>query len=580
MLNWLGPYTFAGINTLVMALVVVSSGVLFRAGLFAIPNVGFMAIGAYASGVLALKVGLPFPLDLLGGVVAAAIVGRCLGEAVRRLSGIQLAIATIAFSEIVVEVITNLGITGGAIGLVDIPVSTAAWQVILAVGACVAGGYYLQRTRYGRGVDAMRQDPLVAAHSGLSIGACRATLFTLSGAVAGLGGGFYASLQGFLQPSQFTLSLMLQVVAALILGGMLSPVGPVIGAILIFGVPVLWTGGVEVENIAFGVIIVLVIALEPAGLAGLGWRLAGRVRRLARYRARSTIGGPALAVDGDPRTRNPSSPQTREAAAPPRGRVPGGESGLVVNGLSVAFGGVMAVDELSIVVRKGEFLGLIGPNGSGKTTFLNAISGVVRPTAGSIVFEGGSVSSGRPDRVAAMGIARTFQGIRLLADWSVIDNVEIGGYLNVDPQQAGSGPRGPHAGGRRWRSRQRTRALELLEGLGLTGELVDRPVSALSYGVQRRVEIARALMMRPRLILLDEPAAGMTENESREIFELARGLTQTGMSVIAVEHDVGMITTFSDHVAVLDFGRRIAYGTPQEVLTDTRVVEAYLGRSA
>jgi branched-chain amino acid transport system ATP-binding protein len=255
----------------------------------------------------------------------------------------------------------------------------------------------------------------------------------------------------------------------------------------------------------------------------------------------------------------------------------GPEPILAVDGLDLWFGGTHALDDVSFDVRPGEVFGIIGPNGAGKSSLLNCINGYYKPRSGRVLFHGRDLIGVRPHRIAQRGIARTFQNIELSPDATCIENVLVGRHLHIRSNPFSEALRLPHV--RNQEAKARKRGMEALDLLEMTGVANER-VSGLSYGLQKRVELARALATDPDILLLDEPTAGMTGEERAQIsVQLRRLSADVGLPLMLIEHDTGFIKGLADRVAVLDFGRLIALGSPHEVLTDPQVVEAYLGGS-
>ena len=267
----------------------------------------------------------------------------------------------------------------------------------------------------------------------------------------------------------------------------------------------------------------------------------------------------------------PASPAP-ETPAPGRG----GDRILEATGVSKAFGGLVAVSDVDFAIPRRSIVSIIGPNGAGKTTFFNVLTGLYRPTTGRIAFEGRDITSKRPDRILARGMARTFQNIRLFATMSALENVLVGQHARMRAGLIGSIFRPP------WvvheEQRVRDKARELLEYVGLRGDAVDELAVNLSYGDQRRVEVARALASDPKLLLLDEPTAGMNPQESARLTGFMETLRdEQGLTILLIEHDMQVVMNVSESITVLDHGEKIAEGKPDEVRRDTRVVEAYLG---
>jgi branched-chain amino acid transport system ATP-binding protein len=270
---------------------------------------------------------------------------------------------------------------------------------------------------------------------------------------------------------------------------------------------------------------------------------------------------------------------TDDAPAQAAPSPPSGDGLLVATGITKAFGGLVAVDDVSFTIPRGGIVSIIGPNGAGKTTFFNMLTGLYKPTRGRVSFDGRNITGGRPDRIMALGVARTFQNIRLFATMSALENVMVGQHARMKAGLFGSILRTPWV--RREEKRVTEKAREELRYVGLRDALHDQMSVNLSYGDQRRLEIARALGSDPKLLLLDEPTAGMNPQESKELTDFMRRLRdERGITILLIEHDMQVVMGVSEHITVLDHGMRIAEGSPEEIRNNPRVIEAYLGKQA
>jgi len=552
LLELFGAYGFAARSALVLSLMAMAIYTLLNAGIFAVPQTGLMAVGAYTATILSLDAHWPFGLALLGGTLAGAAAGFVLAALLGRLNGIYLAIATLAFSEAVSAAVLNIPATGTAQGRVGIPRAAGDPVIVASVLAAFALLWALARSRFGLAIVAMREDSLMARHQGIHVWGYRIGLFTLAGALCGLAGGLNVHLTGFVEPGFFSFGLLSHLLAGVVIGGMTFVAGPLVGTGVMFVLSNLLTAVGEFQTLANGVIIVLVVAFAPNGLIGLARQLHRRGRGSADG---SALAAAAAAEEGRPR------PRTQPAA--------GSGAVLDLTDIVVRFGGITALQGVSLQCARGELLGVIGPNGSGKTTLLNVISGVYTPASGQGTLLGRPLAGlwGRPHALARAGVSRTFQTIRLVDSLSVADNVTIGLHgLDAAEVAADAG----QAAGRRAAVERilREHRLEHLAGVD---------VGELSYGMRRRVEIARAVASRPRLLLLDEPTAGMDPQERAEVFAMVAALLADDIAVVVVEHDVAMMGQYCDRLVVLDFGQVIAAGPPDEVLRQDAVVKAYVG---
>jgi len=522
-------------------------------GQVSLGHVGFFALGAYAAAILTTRLGISFWPALLGAGALAGIVGMALALPALRVAAPCLAMVTIAFGFIVQNgAVEWRSLTGGANGINNIPPPALAGHVfgirdvaLLAIASAALLLFLFDRLRaggWGRAMRAVRASETASQSLGLDLIAMRVTAFALSAAAAGLAGGVFAPLTAFVSPSAFTFFQSILFLLVVIIGGAGTTAGPLVGAMVVVLLPQLGARFAEYQLLVFGGILLVVLRLAPDGIVGA----------LARRRRRHPV----------------ASAATARADAAPLGHTVD-RVDLDARDLAIAFGGVRAVSDLSFVAKSGEITSIIGPNGAGKSTVLNLLSGFYRPERGQ-VWLGGRALGGSPSHVVARaGIARTFQTSQLFDALSVRDNVLVG------LRGCRLGGMFPIAAGR-IEAEQRRHADALLAFVGFAGA-PERRAGDLPHVDKRLVEIARALALKPKALLLDEPAAGLGEADKRRFGVLVRRIAATGIAVVLVEHDMDLVMELSDQVVVLDAGRRIAAGKPVEVQRDPAVIRAYLG---
>ena len=527
--------------------------VLGLCGQINLAQAAFFGIGAYAVGLGTTALGLSFWLCLAGGLAAALVLGGFLGASTLRLGGHYLAMVTISFQQILTLVLVNwIPVTHGPDGVPNIarPVPFTDGQRYLAfclvvLGAVAYAVWRMPDTRLGRAMRAVRDNELAAGVVGVDVYRTKVLAFAIGALLAGLGGGLFAGGFAYVSPDQFTFAESIIFLTMALLGGVGSPVGAVIGTALLVLLPEWLRFLKEVPGLylaIYGVAVILIVVFMPAGIWGFATQQMGRVRRLPR--------GPAEAGE-----LTLSQDEAAEAPA------------LAVEGLSKHFGGLKAVDDIGFEVKRGGVHALIGPNGSGKTTTLNMLSGLYRPTAGRIRLDGRDITRLAPHERAAAGLGRTFQNIRLFRSMSALDNVVVGA------ERPGNHAVGPG------RAVLEARARAALAFVGLEAR-ADEPVAGFSYGHQRLIEIARALAGNPTLLLLDEPAAGLNGSEKLALTALLRRMGQKGLTILIIDHDMTLVRDVAQHITVLNFGRRIADGEAAGVLREPAVVAAYLGEEA
>jgi branched-chain amino acid transport system permease protein len=551
----------AGYDTLITtialgAILAYSFHVVLMAGQLSLGQAGFASLAAYVSTLVV-------PTEPIFGMLSPVLVGLPVGAAVGaaaalvvglpvlRLRGVFLAIATIAFGEMVRVFMTNAEWTNGALGVrVEKWVTFDFAWIIVAVLAYLF--WRLGPSRTGRAFAAVRGDELAASAMGVDVVRTRMASFIASGAIAGVYGVVFTYFFGRITPGTFDFGLTVDGLVTAVLGGYLVFFGPVLGAGFLTAVPELQNAlGLEagwIDPLITGLLLLAVILFLPGGLS----TLFSRVRK-------------------------PAPPQVGDAAIEGLDPLPAkGEPIASIQGLGKTYGAVQAVRGVDLEIRSGDVLGVIGPNGAGKTTLINMISGLEPPTTGEGRILGVPLGS-KAHRFAQSGVSRTFQHSKLFDRLTVLDNVLIGTHAVSRPTYLRRLLWLPSA--RRDERRALALAWAQLRRVGLEDRAHLRP-GALSYGDQRRLEIARALAAHPALLILDEPAAGMNHVEAAELADLIRGLAEDGITVLLIEHNVKMVLETCTRLVVLNFGTVISEGDPREVAADPQVVEAYLGTEA
>ncbi len=530
-------------------------------GLLSLGQAGIFALGAYVSAILATRYGW----TMLPASLAAMLVGSAFGALLAypsvRVRGVYLAVVTIAFGLIVENVVIEWqSLTGGTTGISSIPqpdlfgVPLGGYQyyalIAVLLFAAVTFAYHLKHSRMGRAMMAVAQSETAARGVGLSPTAVRTLAFVISAALASLAGSLYAYLNAYLSPDTFTFADSVRFLLMLILGGAGTVWGALVGTYALTYLPQVLQQFQYWQQFVYGLLLLIVMFALPNGVVGALTGLWLRWRPVRR------------SVD--------ALPQDREAAL--IGHHEAGD--FVATGLTVRFGGLTALSDASLELPAGQVHALIGPNGAGKSTFINTITGFYLPQQGSFALGGSPLLGQKPHAIARRGLARTFQNTELFGDLSVLENVMVGYQHRLTYGLVALALRTPAF--RQQEQRCRDTAIGLLGFLGLT-DYANDAARNLPFGLQRKLEIARALAANPHVLLMDEPAAGLTSGELDELAGIIRKIAALGVSILLIEHHVDLIMAVADRVTVLDYGQVIAHGTPAAVQENPRVIEAYLG---
>ncbi|MFL6790861.1 MAG: ABC transporter permease subunit [Bradyrhizobium sp.] len=526
------------------------SVVLGLCGQINLAQAAFFGFGAYAVGLGTADLHLNFWLCLAAGCAMALVAGAFLGMSTLRLGGHYLAMVTISFQQIVTLVMINaIGLTHGPDGVSNIRrpelFQTSQGYLAFCVAVLAIVGYlvwHLPDTKLGRAMRAVRDNELAAGVNGVDVFRTKVYAFAVCAGLGGLAGGLFAGGFAYVSPDQFSFAESIVFLTMSLLGGVASPIGSAIGTGLLILIPEWLRFLKSVPGLylaIYGLFVILIIRFMPDGI----WGFVSAA--FERWRAQTKAPPAAAPLKLKPAT-------------------VGGDIVLEVTGLSKHFGGLKAVDDVDIAVRRGGVHALIGPNGSGKTTTLNVLSGLYKATSGKIVLDGTDITSMPPHQRTAAGLGRTFQNIRLFRSMTALENVEIGAERPGNTM-IGKGD-----------DALTERAMEALTFVGL-GSRANELISSFSYGHQRLIEIARALAANPTLLLLDEPAAGLNSTEKLELHELLKRIAAQGLTILIIDHDMTLVSEAAQHITVLNFGRRIADGESMAVLRHPDVVSAYLG---
>lgn len=581
---WYTAHSTLIMSTLINVPLAISIQIVLRSGVFSFASIGFYGAGAYAAGILAKHgSGLAeiLPVVVVGGF-AGGLLMYTLG--VGRLRGLYMGMATFAFALILMVVESNAtGLTGGANGLIGVPYELSMAQLIVICVVLVLLISQLERRAFGRILVTVRVSEDVASTSGVDVARYRRFVFGLSCALGAGSGALYVISYGAFAPTVAGFSLMTAALTMAVLGGVSSWSGAFLGAIIVTWLPEVLTSLGQYSSAIYGGMLVVVVMFAPGGIVGLVQLSWNHLRRLwPQERWLSARPGQSVVEVADADRVSEAAPGgaghhlTRLPTKSDTGLAPGTDALLQVQDASVRFGGIHALSDVSLELKPATIYGLVGPNGSGKTTLIGALSRLQGLNGGTLRFHDWDFTHAPASEVALRGIARTFQNIQLIPNLTVLQNVMVGGDVHWH------GANIVRSWLALWWTRKQERELRAaaqaaLETLELTN-VSDRYPETLSYGTRRRVEIARAILGKPEILLLDEPTAGMNRDEREEISALLFRLRDQGITIVLVEHDVEMVTNVSAHLFVLNFGRLIASGDPAECIRQTDVREAYLGR--
>lgn len=573
-----GTLNLVGLGVLVCTGLTMLMGL---AGQISLGHSAFYGIGAYVSAFLSVKAGLSPWLGIVAGAAAAGLVALIVGIPALKLREHYLALATLGFGVIVFIVFKEWkDFTGGLNGFYGIPnLSLFGWSldtdskmyyviwILVALGIIFAKN--VVHSRVGRALRSIHGSETASDAMGVNTHKYKVQVFAVSAMYASVAGSLYAHYITFISPQLFDVMTSINFLIMVIIGGAGLIEGALIGAALftllgevlkeVVSLFLPNTGG-EFEIVFFGALLVILLIYMPEGLVP-GLQAAGR-KLLNRRKEKEGFSSPSSVVRNfQPRTARKQQQTSQNIL-------------LQVRSLTKSFGGVTAVHDVTFDVIRGEIVAVIGPNGAGKTTLFNMITAVLQPTSGQILFENRDITDLKPYKIAKLGVTRTFQNLQVFNNMSVVENVMIGLHCRMHT--------GLFRAGLRWRSVHKEEAYTLqtamkyLEEVGLAHRAYES-AATLPYGSQRLLEIARAAISQPKLILLDEPMAGLNPQESRELVEIILKMREEGVTFLFVEHDMDTVMSIADKLIVLDYGEMIAEGTSEEISSNPQVIAAYLG---
>ena len=567
----LGKY-YVGLVTVILLYAILSIGFNIASGFCGVTQFATGAIygvGAYFSAILITSFNVPFLLAAIAGTLAAGVFSLVISLSAYKVSGNYLALISFGLLEVVTRIITEwTDVTGGSSGFHVNTWEIFGWHItrngkFYIIFIVLIAFFVIQRniakSQWGRDFLALNNDVIAASGLGINVPMTRVIGFMICCLMSGFAGALYASYSGFVSPESFGFSISIMVLLMVVAGGSGTLSGPILGAFLIYLIPMVFNDYPDLKQIVYGILLVVLVQVLPQGVCGV-------IKNACKEIDNNTIIS-KRAKDADGIAEMDFSKYTVDKSL--------GEDVLVVKSLTRQYGGLTALNHLDLTIKRGTIHALIGPNGAGKTTTVNNITGIELPSSGEVYYNGKLITGMKSFQIAKLGVSRTYQHVRLLNSMSVIDNIVMGTrFANGYGLMSAIFPTKKK---RQADYDNYIEAQECLELIGLGDKTNERPAN-LSSGQQKLLEICRALVVKPQLLILDEPCAGLTEAETEQFSVLMKNIRETGISMLLIEHHMKLVMGVSDYITVIDHGTKISEGTPAYVSKDPIVLKAYLGQ--